>query len=867
MARKQRKRSDAKKTKPDKGRSGPQDKQLDLLSPGKPPAAAGARGRAKSGPGAPAVPEAPPVAREIPLVAIEDEMKASYIDYAMSVIVGRALPDVRDGLKPVQRRILFGMHDMGLTHDKPSRKCAKITGEVMGNYHPHGDLAIYDALVRMAQDFSSRYPLVDGQGNFGSIDGDPPGAQRYTEARLASISSVVLSDIDEETVDFVPNYDNSRQEPLVLPTRVPLMLANGASGIAVGMATNIPPHNLGELVDALVMLIENKETSIAELMKALPGPDFPTGGFILGREGIKRAYQTGRGSVLMQAKCAIEEMKGERQRIVVTELPFQVNKAQLIEHIAELVKNKSIDGISDLRDESDRDGVRIVIELGRGEIPQVVLNQLYKHSALRSSFGIIMLMLVDGQPRVMDLKTILAHFIGFRRQVVLRRTKFQLAKAEKRAHIVEGLKRALRALERVIRVIRDSKTTEDARTGLQRLLKIDHEQAQAILDMRLSQISALERSKLDAEYEELLRTIARLKGILESERKVREVIKAELLEVKEKFNDKRRTEIVGGAPEEIRMEDLVQKEEVVITLSHAGYIKRQPLESYRSQRRGGRGVTGAETREEDFVEELFVASTHADLLFFTSLGRVLWLKAYQVPEAGRYARGKALANLLRFQEDERVCTCMAVRKFQDGAWLTMATAAGNVKRVALMEFSRPLARGMKAINIRKGDELIGVMYSEGRSEVILGTAQGKAIRFKEKEVRPMGRSAAGVRGINLSKGDRVIGMTVSGGKGALLGVTERGFGKRTQLAQYRLTRRGGKGIVNFKVSERTGPVVSLHHIEEEDELMVTTAKGIFLRSRAKDVRIIGRSAQGVRLIRLEEGDKVVMAIRLAKEEA
>jgi len=813
------------------------------------------------------VPKAPMLARAVLPVDIEDEMKSSYIDYAMSVIVGRALPDVRDGLKPVQRRILYGMYDMNLTHERPYRKAAKVIGEVMGTYHPHGEMAIYDSLTRMAQDFSSRYPSIDGQGNFGSVDGDPPAAMRYTECRLAPVAGQMLADIDKETVDFIPNYDNSRSEPTALPTRIPLVLANGSAGIAVGMATNIPPHNLGELVDALVILLEDKDADLGTLMKVLPGPDFPTGALILGRQGIKEAYASGRGSVIMQARAEIEVGKGDRERIVVTELPFQVNKAELIAHIANLARAKTIQGITDIRDESDREGIRMVIEVGRGEMPQVVLNHLYKHTAMRSSFGVIMLALVHGQPRVLNLRSILGHFIEHRRDVVVRRTKFELARAEKRAHIVEGLKKALSALERVIRLIRASKSPDDARTGLMRLLRIDTEQAQAILDMRLAQISALERYKLDGEYEELLKTISRLKGILESERKVREIIKAELLELREKFADKRRTEIVSEGPEEMTMEDLVPKEEVVISLSHAGYVKRQPVEAYRAQKRGGKGVTGADTKEEDWLEELFMANTHSDLLFFTNLGRVFWLKAYQVPEAGRYARGKALVNLLRFQEGERVCAANAVAKFREGAWLVMATRAGNVKRIALTEFSNPQARGVKAINIRKGDELIGVTPSDGNHEVVLATAQGKAIRFREKQVRPMGRAAGGVRGIRLAKGDHVVGMTVTGARGALLSVTGLGYGKRTLLPQYRVTGRGGKGIVNLKVTVRTGPVVGVLRVEEEDEIMLITAKGMFLRSRIKDVRIIGRNAQGVHLIRLEEGDKLVAVARLAREDA
>jgi len=802
----------------------------------------------------------------VEIVDVKDEMKSSYIDYAMSVIVGRALPDVRDGLKPVQRRILYGMYDMGLTHEKPTRKAAKVVGEVMGNWHPHGDSSIYEALVRMAQDFSSRYPTVEGQGNFGSMDGDPPAAMRYTEARLASISGLVLADIDEQTVDYLPNYDGSRQEPVVLPTRVPLFLANGAAGIAVGMATNIPPHNLGELIDALIILLEDKDADLKTLMKVLPGPDFPTGGLLLGREGIRNAYSTGRGSLIIQARANVEQLKGERQRIVITEIPYQVNKAQLIEHIAELVKAKTVEGITDLRDESDRDGVRVVIEVGRGEVPQVILNRLYKHTALRTSFGVIMLAIVDGQPRVMGLREILAHFIEHRRIVVIRRTKFQLAKAEARAHIVEGLKKAISALERVVKLIRASKNTEEARTGLMRLLRIDEMQSQAILDMRLAQLTALDRYKLDEEYTELLKTISRLKGILDSDRRVREVIKEEMLEMKKKFADKRRTEIQDSGPEEMKMEDLVPEEEVVITLSHAGYIKRMPMESYRSQKRGGKGVTGADTKEEDFVEELFQASTHSDLLFFTNIGRVFWLKAYQVPEASRYARGKALANLLRLLEGERVCAAMAVKKFREGAWLLMGTRQGMAKRIALTEFAHPQARGVRAIKVRKGDELIGVTMSDGNHEAILATARGKAIRFREKQVRPMGRTAAGVRGIRLDKNDTVVGMTATGAKGALLSVTSKGFGKRSLMAAYRVTGRGGKGVVNLKVTDKTGHVAGVARVEDEDEIMVTTAKGMFLRAKVKDVRLTGRNAQGVSLIRLEAGDQVSVVARLVREE-
>jgi DNA gyrase subunit A len=797
---------------------------------------------------------------------VKDEMKSSYIDYAMSVIVGRALPDVRDGLKPVQRRILYGMYDMGLTHDKPTRKAAKVVGEVMGNWHPHGDSSIYEALVRMAQDFSSRYPTVEGQGNFGSMDGDPPAAMRYTEARLASVSGQVLADIDEQTVDYIPNYDGSRQEPVVLPTRVPLFLANGASGIAVGMATNIPPHNLGELIDGIILLLDDKDTDTKALMKVIPGPDFPTGGLLLGREGIRNAYTTGRGSLIIQARANVEQLKGERQRIVITELPYQVNKAQLIEHIAELVKAKTVEGVTDLRDESDRDGVRVVIEVGRGEVPQVILNRLYKHTALRTSFGVIMLAIVDGQPRVLGLKEILTHFIEHRRIVVIRRTKFQLAKAEARAHIVEGLKKAISALEKVVKLIRASKNSEEARTGLMRLLRIDAIQSQAILDMRLAQLTALDRYKLDEEYTELLKTISRLKAILDSDRRVREVIKEEMVELKKKFADKRRTEIQDSGPEEMKMEDLVPEEEVVITLSHAGYIKRMPMESYRAQKRGGKGVTGADTKEEDFVEELFQASTHSDLLFFTNIGRVFWLKAYQVPEASRYARGKALANLLRLLEGERVCAAMAVKKFREGAWLLMGTRQGMVKRIALTEFAHPQSRGVRAIKVRKGDELIGVTMSDGNHEAILATSRGKAIRFREKQVRPMGRTAAGVKGIRLDKNDTVVGMAATGAKGALLSVTSKGFGKRSLMAAYRVTGRGGKGVVNLKVTDKTGHVAGVARVEDEDEIMVTTAKGMFLRAKVKDVRLTGRNAQGVSLIRLEQGDQVSVVARLVREE-
>ncbi len=841
------------KPKPKPGGKKDPAKQLEL------PAARGRKGAALL---------PPPLARAVDRVDLEEEMTSSYSDYAMSVIVGRALPDVKDGLKPVQRRVLYQMYDMGLTHEKPFRKAALVVGDVMGKLHPHGGDAIYESLVRMAQDFSTRYMLIQGQGNFGSVDGDPPAAMRYTECRLSTIAAMALADIDENTVDFIPNYDASRTEPVVLPTRVPLMLANGAEGIAVGMATKIPPHNLSELIDGLILLLENKDATIAELMKLIPGPDFPTAGFIMGRGGIKDAYTSGRGSILMQAKTVIEPLKGDRERIVVTELPYQVNKAQLIEHIADLVKAKTIQGISDLRDESSREGMRIVIEISRGEVPQVILNHLYKHTAMRTSFNVIMLVIVDGHPKVLDLKSILALFIEHRRDVVVRRTKFQLARAEKRAHIVEGLKKAISALERVIRLIRDSKGTDEARTGLMKLLKIDQEQSQAILDMRLAHISQLERFKLDEEYAELLKTIARLKGILDSEKKVREVIKEELLELKERFGDTRRTVIMGSAPEEMKMEDLVPKEEVIITLSHAGYIKRQPVEQYRSQKRGGKGVTGAETKEEDWLEELFAADTHADLLFFTTLGRIFWLKAYQVPEAGRYARGKALANLHKFAEGETVCACIAVEKFKENSWLVMATRGGMVKRIAVKEFENAQARGVKAMSVKKGDVLIGVAESRGGTgEIVLATAEGKAIRFAEKTVREMGRAAGGVRGINLGKGDHVVGMTLADGKGDVLTVTQHGYGKRTPFAEYRVTGRGGKGIVNLKVTERTGPVVAVLKAMDTDEVMLTTAKGIFLRAKVKDVREIGRNAQGVHLIRLDAGDKLVAAARLVPEDA
>jgi DNA gyrase subunit A len=807
-----------------------------------------------------------PIDERLIQINIEDEMKSSYLDYAMSVIVGRALPDVRDGFKPVHRRILHGMNEMGLAHNRAYRKSAKIVGEIMGNYHPHGDSAIYDTLVRMAQDFNMRYPLVDGQGNFGSVDGDPPAAMRYTEARLTKLAEEMLADIDMDTVDFGPNYDESRMEPLVLPARVPNLLINGANGIAVGYATSIPTHNIGEVVDGLMMVLDNTDVTIEQLMKKIPGPDFPTAGFIYGKQGIKDAYKTGRGLLSLRAKAVIEtDERTERDRIIVTEIPYQVNKARLIEKMAELVQDKKIEGISDLRDESDRDGMRIVIELKRGEIPLIILNNLYKHTQLQTTFGVIMLALVHNRPEVLNLKQILDAFVEHRREVVVRRTAFQLRKAEERAHILEGLKIALDHLDAVIQLIRRSQSPEVARNGLMRQFELTEIQATAILDMKLQRLTQLERNKLIEEYQELLKRMEYLRSVLGSETLVRKIIKEELQAIKEEYKDERRTQIVSEEAE-INVEDLIAEEEVVVTVTHAGYIKRNPVSLYRAQRRGGKGKIGMGVKEEDFVETLFTASTHDYLLFFSDVGKVFWLKVHEIPEAGRAAKGKAMVNLLALSGDEKVTAILPVKEFRDDRYVFMATRQGVIKKTELSAYSNPRQGGIIALSLDEGDKLIGVQITDGHREILLGTRQGIVIRFKEEDVRPMGRTAHGVRGITLEEGNQVIGMeTITpDSTTAVLTITENGFGKRTPVSDYRLQGRGGKGIISVKTTERNGLAVGFVQVRENDEIMMMSSKGKILRCKVDRIREVGRNTQGVRVLEMQESDdRVVGVARLA----
>jgi DNA gyrase subunit A len=800
-------------------------------------------------------------------IAIEDEMRSSYLDYAMSVIVGRALPDVRDGLKPVHRRILFGMNEMGLVHNRAYRKSAKIVGEIMGNYHPHGDSAIYDTLVRMAQDFNMRYPLVDGQGNYGSMDGDSAAAMRYTEARMTKLAEEMLADIDKETVDFGPNYDESRQEPLVLPTKIPNLLVNGAGGIAVGYATNIPTHNIGEVIDGLLLLLENPDVTIAQLMKKIPGPDFPTAGFIYGLSGIKEAYETGRGLLKLRAKVVIEtDERTERERLIVTEIPYQVNKAKLIEKIAELVQDDRIKGISDLRDESsDREGVRVVIELKRNEIPLVVLNNLYKHTQLETTFGVIMLALVNNRPEVLNLKQILHYFLEHRREVVVRRTTFELRKAEERAHVLEGLKIALDNLDAVIALIRRAQSPDEARAGLMRQFTLSEIQANAILDMRLQRLTQLERAKLVEEYQEVLKQIEYLKSVLASEALVRSIIKDELTQIREEYKDDRRTQIVKEEAE-ISLEDLIAEEEVVVTISHAGYIKRNAASLYRAQRRGGKGKIGMGIKDEDFVETLFTASTHDSLLFFSDAGKVYWLKVHEIPEASRAAKGKALVNLLALAGNEKVTATLPVKEYREDRFVVMATKQGLIKKTELSAYSNPRQGGIIALGLEDGDRLISVHVTDGQREILLGTKQGITIRFKEEEVRPMGRTAYGVKGITLEEGNEVIGMeTITpDSTTAILTVTEGGYGKRTPVTEYRVQGRGGKGIISVKTTERNGLAVGFLQVRDGDEIMLMAAQGKVLRCKVDDIREIGRNTQGVRILDLDgEEDRVVAVARLA----
>jgi DNA gyrase subunit A len=798
-------------------------------------------------------------------VYIEEEVKDSYLNYAMSVIVGRALPDVRDGLKPVHRRILFAMQELGLEHSKPYKKCARIVGEVLGKFHPHGDVAVYDTLVRMAQDFSLRYPLVDGQGNFGSVDGDSAAAMRYTEARLAGISDEMLTDIDKETVNFGPNFDASLQEPLLLPAALPNLLVNGSSGIAVGMATNIPPHNLNEVAEAIIYLLDTPDAECKDLMRFVKGPDFPTGGVICGKGGIKDAYHTGRGKVTVRARATIEHQKNGKDLIVITEIPYQVQKAGLIEAIAGLVEDKKIEGISDIRDESDKDGMRIICELKRDAEPQIVLNQLFKHTQLETTFGIIMLALVNNRPKVLTLRQILDCYIEHRKIIIRRRTQFELDKALKRAHILEGLKIALKFIDRIIKVIKQSKTVPVAKENLMKEFGLSEIQSQAILEMQLQRLTALEQDKIDAEYLELLKKIELCKAILASEKKIEGIIKDELGALKQKYGDERRTDIVGDV-EEIEIEDLIAEEDVVITISHNGYIKRLPVSAYRKQRRGGKGSTGADVKDEDFVEHLFVASTKDHLLIFTDKGKVYGLKVYEIPEGSRVSRGKAIVNVLSLSSNEKVSSTIPVKEFSENMFLVMATRMGYIKKTALNDYSNPRKNGIIGITLEDKDELIDVKLTDGKKDILLATRMGKAIRFPETQARPMGRAARGVRGISLSKNDDVIAMEMGEKDDTVLTVTELGFTKRTPLSQYRIQRRGGKGIINIKVTKKNGEAVRLKAVSDRDELMMITNQGVFLRCAVKDIRSTGRSSQGVRLIKLEESDHVSSVALVISEE-
>jgi len=788
-------------------------------------------------------------------ISIEEEMKGSYLDYAMSVIIGRALPEVRDGLKPVQRRILYAMFREGLLPGRKYSKCAGVVGEVLKKYHPHGDTAVYDALVRLAQDFNMRYTLVDGQGNFGSVDGDPAAAYRYTEARLAKIAEELLADIDKETVNFVSNFDETSEEPVVLPSRVPNLLVNGSSGIAVGMATNIPPHNLGEIIDGLMTLLDNPDASLKDLMKSVQGPDFPTGGIIHGMNGIFQAYSEGKGLIKVRAKARIEREHRGGENIIVTELPYQVNKARLIEKIAQLVREKKLEGISELRDESDRDGIRVVLELKRGEMAQVVLNNLYKHTQMQTTFGIIMLALVNNQPKVLKLDELLNLFLQHRRDVVLRRTRYELRKAEERAHILEGLKIAIDHLDAIIALIRKSQSPEEARTALMSDYPLSQIQAQAILDMKLQRLTGLEREKIIQDYKETLKEIARLKAILENNALVSQIIRDELLEIKQKYADARKTEIMPEM-KEITIEDLITDEEMVVTLSHHGYIKRNPLSEYRSQRRGGKGLIGMETKEEDFVKELFIAATHAYMLFFSNLGRLYWLKTYQLPEAGRATKGKALINLLALSEGERIATALPVRDFTE-EYLVMFTKKGTVKKTALEKYSNPRGKGIIAITLAKGDELIAVKKTDGKSDLIIGTKNGISIRFNEEDVRDTGRTSIGVRGIRLTKGDEVVSAEVAEEKTAILTVTERGLGKRSNISDYPVQSRGGKGVISIKVIKKGGKAVGLLQVRDEDEIVMITSSGKLIRTVAGNISLHGRNTQGVKLMDVEGDDKIV----------
>jgi DNA gyrase subunit A len=799
-------------------------------------------------------------------VYIEDEMRQSYMDYAMSVIVGRALPDVRDGLKPVHRRVLYAMYDMGNSWDKPYKKSARLVGDIIGKYHPHGDTAVYDTIVRMAQDFVMRYPFIDGQGNFGSVDGDSPAAMRYTEIRMARLAEEILADIEKDTVDFIPNYDDSLKEPAVLPSRIPNLLVNGASGIAVGMATNIPPHNIGEIVDGLVALVDDPAITVKELMKYIPGPDFPTAGFIHGKEPIVQAYNDGKGIIQMRGKAFTETLKRTgKEQIIINEIPFMVNKVRLIEQIAALVQEKKIEGISDLRDESDREGMRIVIELKRDAVPEIIINQLYKHTSLQESFGINMLAIVDGRPKLLNLRDALRAFLEHRKEVVTRRTAFDLRKAEERLHILEGLRIALDNLDAVITLIRNANDPKAAKEGLVTSFGLSELQAQAILDMRLQRLTGLERDKILQEHKDTVELIGKLLAILADEKEIYKIIVTELKDIKEKFGDERRTQIIARS-EEISIEDMIVDEEMAVTISHEGYIKRNPVTLYRAQRRGGKGKIGTTTKEEDFVEDLIIASMHSYILFFTTTGKVYWVKVHELPQASRAAKGKPIVNLLNLEPGERVSAFLSVREFVEGRFVVFATKKGAVKKTDLMLYSNPRASGIRAIGLEDGDEVIGVRLTDGQQELILSTLGGQSIRFKEDQVRPTGRGTYGVLGMRLDSGDAVVSMEMLNRGASILTVSEKGYGKRTEMEEYRLQSRGGKGIITMKATEKTGRIVGGQQVTDDDQLMLVTNNGKIIRLRMRDIRVIGRNTQGVRLIDVEEGERVVSLARLAEKE-
>jgi len=788
-------------------------------------------------------------------VTLEDEMKSSYIDYSMSVIVSRALPDVRDGLKPVHRRVLYGMHELGLAFNKPYKKSARIVGEVLGKYHPHGDTAVYDSMVRMVQSFSLRYPLVDGQGNFGSVDGDSAAAMRYTEARMSKISELMLKDLEKNTCDFAPNFDDSLQEPTVMPSYIPTLLINGASGIAVGMATNIPPHNITEAINGVVAYIDDPSITSADLMKHITAPDFPTGGFIYGYEGVRSAYTTGRGRVVIRAKANVETHKNDRESIIISELPYQVNKANLIEKMAELVRAGTITDISNLRDESDRDGMRVVIELKRDGQPSVVLNQLFKHTQMQVTFGVIMLALVKGIPKVLTLQEMIKHYVDHRMDVLIRRTKYELEAAERRAHILEGYIIALDNIDEVIKTIRASQDTETARNNLMSKFGLSEIQAKAILDMRLQRLTGLERQKIEDEYKEVIKLIERLQGILEDEVKRYLIIKTELLEVRDKFGDARRTDIIHD-PKEFSLEDIIAEEDVVVTISHSGFIKRFPVSGYRRQARGGRGVSGAGTKDEDFIEHMFIASTHQYIMFFTDLGRAYWLKVHEIPDVGRAARGRSIVNLLEKDKDDKITAFVTVKEYTSDKFLVMATQNGTIKKTVLSAYANVRRGGINAINLVPGDKLIAVKMTDGNNDLIIGTKDGMAIRFEETKVRDMGRTSTGVRGIKLSPGDEVVGFIVVRSVSALLVVTDKGYGKRSSIEDYRVTNRGGKGIKTIKAGDKNGKLIALMEVNDKDELVIITTQGMVIRQGLKDIRIMGRNTQGVRVIRLKEDDSI-----------